>query len=336
MKHIIASIFLLTTFFVNAQVTGVKYKLVFNEQTALYEAYLIVTEGSASSVMERIQFNSLYTILTPKEITVTVKEDIMPLENNQNYMGTEPMDWRVTNTAFSPNENPDLNYFGISPQLSPTALYNDLNAGDEVLLFTLEASPLPVCFNDVRLLDNELDPKDLVNDGNFTSGFTIGGLTDVYKGNEVYNIPLALDNGSLTTLALGTRYFWYDCETEGAVAQTTQPFYTPEQSGSYYVIAMEGECSYTSECVDFLEVSTTEPKRDNLTIFPNPTSGLISIKSEAKIKEVSILSFSGREILLAINNPKNIDLSELANGVYFLKLKQSDSIIKYHKVIISK
>ncbi len=74
--------------------------------------------------------------------------------------------------------------------------------------------------------------------------------------------------------------------------------------------------------------------KNNLIIYPNPASKYISIKlnNSSVITEVSILNSSGEQIIKKTNTDK-IDISNLKNGIYFIKVK-GDKHLTVKKVII--
>jgi hypothetical protein len=55
-------------------------------------------------------------------------------------------------------------------------------------------------------------------------------------------------------------------------------------------------------------------------IYPNPTDGIINIKMAA-FKEATIYNLSGKRIMRSTDN--RIDVSELSEGVYIIKLENS-------------
>jgi hypothetical protein len=84
-------------------------------------------------------------------------------------------------------------------------------------------------------------------------------------------------------------------------------------------------------------VSIEEFSSKNQTlIYPNPTQNSITIKS-SEISEVIILNPLGHVVYVIKNksplNYQQIDLSNLCNGVYFLKVVNSDSEILIKKII---
>ncbi|PWW28726.1 T9SS type A sorting domain-containing protein [Chryseobacterium sp. AG844] len=77
------------------------------------------------------------------------------------------------------------------------------------------------------------------------------------------------------------------------------------------------------------EVSKT--KVDNLSVYPNPTKGTVSIKTDKKIKATSVIDISGKTI--STNNSETTDISSLPKGTYLLKVDFSDGTSKTEKVI---
>ncbi|KAA5823704.1 T9SS type A sorting domain-containing protein [Algibacter amylolyticus] len=56
----------------------------------------------------------------------------------------------------------------------------------------------------------------------------------------------------------------------------------------------------------------------SMKIYPNPTTGVISIKDAIHYKQISVYSISGK-VVKTFKSDKVIDISNLANGIYFLK-----------------
>lgn len=67
---------------------------------------------------------------------------------------------------------------------------------------------------------------------------------------------------------------------------------------------------------------------NNLTIFPNPASTFISFSSELTEKpfDVSIINTYGA-LLLNVSNQKEVDISSLQSGVYFLKVQTAKGML---------
>jgi para-nitrobenzyl esterase len=72
----------------------------------------------------------------------------------------------------------------------------------------------------------------------------------------------------------------------------------------------------------------------NLIVYPNPTSGSISIKStDQTVIDVIVSDYTGRTIYKQ-TNAGEIDLSSVANGVYILKVTQNGK--EFHTKLIKK
>jgi hypothetical protein len=180
---------ILIGFAVNAQVKSVSYDLRFNNQTRLYDAYLIINEGNARTPLERLQFNSQFSIVAPGSSSFIMNKSHMPLVNNADYKGNKAMTWVVSSFL---EKVPCLNgnsVYAICPKMNATSFYNDMKEGDEVKLFSIEISPLPADKSDVRIFNNKKDPSSKNLEGNdFNQGFTMGSVKQLFDGKEVENV----------------------------------------------------------------------------------------------------------------------------------------------------
>lgn len=70
--------------------------------------------------------------------------------------------------------------------------------------------------------------------------------------------------------------------------------------------------------------SADDFEKTDFLIFPNPTSGVITVRSEKSIENLKILTPSGN--LLFESKGNEADLSQLANGVYFLVIESKKRI----------
>lgn len=68
------------------------------------------------------------------------------------------------------------------------------------------------------------------------------------------------------------------------------------------------------------------------SIYPNPAKDFVFIESKEKIKEVQVINSSGQK-LLHLYNINKIDISNLVNGVYFLKTQDVNGNVGIQKVI---
>ena len=87
------------------------------------------------------------------------------------------------------------------------------------------------------------------------------------------------------------------------------------------------------------ELSLAENKSSYLQIHPNPTSGIIHLKSDDFTLDIPIIAkvfdLKGRKITECNSNRKAFNFSELQNGIYILELEQN-KVLKKSKLIINK
>jgi hypothetical protein len=175
-----------------SQVRQVNYRLKFNEQTDLFDCYLVIKEGNATSLKDRAQFNAQYTLLVPAGSRVSLVKNYMPIQNNQDYKGIRPLEWTVSNAVKRPVADPFNDYISIIPSLSPAAFYNDLKEGDEIKLFSVSIYPITDCGASVKIFEQGVDlhsGERGMEGGDFSNGFTMGGVQQKYAGNAPQVIP---------------------------------------------------------------------------------------------------------------------------------------------------
>ncbi|MDB4088078.1 T9SS type A sorting domain-containing protein [Flavobacteriales bacterium] len=78
-------------------------------------------------------------------------------------------------------------------------------------------------------------------------------------------------------------------------------------------------------------LSTQELSKNDVSIYPNPTNGLVKIKSETFINEIELYNMEGK-LLFTERNSSTIDLSSFDNGVYIIRTRQ-DNNVSNHRVI---
>ncbi|KPE51174.1 T9SS type A sorting domain-containing protein [Chryseobacterium indologenes] len=78
-------------------------------------------------------------------------------------------------------------------------------------------------------------------------------------------------------------------------------------------------------------LSTLETKNipSDITVYPNPSADLVTLKSKEDIKKITVHSLDGK-VILSAENRKDIDISGLPEGTYILQgiLKNGTSVSK--------
>lgn len=185
-RKIFTLLFVLTTLSLFAQVASVDYLMKYNCESNVYEIHVVILEGSATTTPQRAQFNSQVSFVIPTGESIEIVEAYMPLQNNQNYTSTTPLVWTLGTGVISPEAQPESDFYGVTPTLSPASFYNDLTEGDIIHLFSIRIGDNNEYDDRVRFFDNEEDPNvSHPGMGNFMNGFTLGGATQLYNSNSV-------------------------------------------------------------------------------------------------------------------------------------------------------
>ena len=77
-----------------------------------------------------------------------------------------------------------------------------------------------------------------------------------------------------------------------------------------------------------------------ISIYPNPTSGLVTISSSKSIANIDVFDVTGKLVYCQQNNIKqnitSLDLSNLSNGIYFIHAETENGGVSKSKVVVSK
>ncbi|MFD1552871.1 hypothetical protein DNU06_08095 [Putridiphycobacter roseus] len=113
----------------------------------------------------------------------------------------------------------------------------------------------------------------------------------------------------------------------GIGAQKSENIIAP-YSGGYRMMALSVEKH------SFLSNKETIHK-SNYSVYPNPSKGSITIAGEMQNTKVSIYTLAGQLLMTKnmLSNQQNMDISQLENGVYLVKIQQNEAseIIKIIK-----
>jgi len=72
-------------------------------------------------------------------------------------------------------------------------------------------------------------------------------------------------------------------------------------------------------------------------IYPTPTNGHVFLQlNETRLRSVHIVSSDGRIIERFVNTNRSVDLSHLANGLYWLEIETSEGMILRKQLLLSK
>ncbi len=120
---------------------------------------------------------------------------------------------------------------------------------------------------------------------------------------------------------------WVNDTTTSPCIDAGDPTYNyvnePTPNGSRINLGTFGNTAFTSKSSNPLTIN--DYSNTNINIYPNPTSGKITIPNEFVINEYSIYSLTGKLIKRGKLNTNEIQVTELNSGIYILKIKDNNS-----------
>ena len=120
------------------------------------------------------------------------------------------------------------------------------------------------------------------------------------------------------------------------IAKVTETTFTDtiQESGKYTYSVIAKKYSSEAEAVTVVVdvLSVDEIDADRINVYPNPASDVIYVDVDETFN-ATIYNYQGQIMMKVYDNNGKIDVSELSNGMYFVEIKTSDSVV-VEKVII--
>ena len=137
-------------------------------------------------------------------------------------------------------------------------------------------------------------------------------------------------------------YQWLICDTtggyqpiDGSSGQTFRAF----RSASYAVaVDQGGGCRDTSACFSIQNVGLEDrTQQSGLSVYPNPANDELRIEISRDAERLELLTITGRQVrdrqVFSQQGVQTLDVADLAEGVYMIKLYDGDGI-RTQKVVI--
>ncbi|MEZ5042962.1 MAG: YCF48-related protein [Saprospiraceae bacterium] len=162
-----------------------------------------------------------------------------------------------------------------------------------------------------------------VNQGNYTHSivFEYGTTTAYGLENFAYPFNLAQDK----TIAIQS-YLISD------LIPNTQYHFRLKATANETLFYSE-DMTFTTPAVTAIDES--ENNLPQIILYPNPTNGIIQIKTDHQIQQVLLYDIKGSLLEKIHPQNNNIDISSFPNGIYLLKVKLEHSIF-YSKITLHK
>lgn len=158
------------------------------------------------------------------------------------------------------------------------------------------------------------------------------GMIENNVAVEVYDMPdevtMTFDGEQLVVSPEGSSYMWF---LDGMPLSQDGPAITPTEAGDYSVIVYFGaaECNLTSNTL-FVSVSIQESLAAQVELFPNPARDISTLMLPQGQWQVSLVDASGKTVRGFENvttSQLELDLSNLARGVYFVHVQSDDGAV---------
>ncbi len=235
----------------------------------------------------------------------------------------------LQNYSFSGSSH-DMTYGDINNDgfLDVYYAYFGSSSGDKVYLYNKPyelTQDTTICPGDTITFGNQI----ITDSGSYyvaISCDTVINLNvDLYPS---INTEVTVENGTLTAVAEGVDYQWFNCDNNQLIDGATEQSFSPDSSGNYAVILSNGTCSFVSDCY-FVEVPASV-KAFEFEIYPNPVENQLFINAKLKAKG-QILTLNGKTLMtFDLNKGKNaIDLRDLSQGMYILKIRDNSQTAVY-------
>jgi hypothetical protein len=155
--------------------------------------------------------------------------------------------------------------------------------------------------------------------------------------NQLPTTPVITLIGNVLSSTSAAAYQWYlnNAIIPGATSQN----YIPLQNGNYQVIITNaGGCKSTLSAVYAVSnTGITMLQNQSFSLYPNPTDGIINIKNINEYNDfiVMVIDITGKKCFEKANE-KQIDISSLDNGMYFLEIFSQNKKVYSTKISLNK
>ena len=220
-----------------------------------------------------------------------------------------------------------------SSQNNPTSWYWQFPGGNPSS--STDQNPTNICYN----LPGVYDVTLITTNANGTDTLTLQNYITVYSTPP---FPTITQVGYILTSSPASSYQWQLNAVD--ISGATNQSYTIMQTGYYTVIVGDENGCVNSTTTYFLISGVDDVSSGNISISPNPSNGNFIIEmlqtensGELSIDVVNTLGqkvFSSNEKISSAHWTKQIDLSNVARGIYFVGIKTENEFVR-KKILIA-
>ena len=164
------------------------------------------------------------------------------------------------------------------------------------------------------------------------AGLYLGKFTKQPDRAPIPTITLTGNTLTATPAFTGTIQWFLN---GNAISGANAPSFTATQTGNYtvtYVLPDYTACVSTSPITTIFNLGTADFDRlkNSVKVYPNPSKGLINISiiENETIDKIVIVDVLGKIVSVKTENTSQIDISELANGIYIMQVIVGENLIQ--------
>lgn len=238
--------------------------------------------------------------------------------------GTPPYTYQWTGGPASPT------YSNLCPGVY-TITVTDAAANSVTQVYTI-LNPAPIVTN---LTQTACDWYVFNGDSLNATGMYSDTLVSANNCDSIVNLNLTINSvfvgvnqvgATLTSLATGATYQWFNCTTNSIVPGAVSQSYTPAVNGNYAVIVTQNGCTDTSICKTVVVSGLDEINENTIIhVYPNPVKSELFVDVDASYlgKNCYLFDFVGKRIYTQklTTTSNRILVNELSKGIYFLQIE---------------
>jgi len=225
---------------------------------------------------------------------------------------------------------------GVLWELAVTGLEDLIPEND--LIIDIEQNPLNAnelmlaTTNGIYLSEDKGDSWSLIS-SEFTNDVAFSTVTQdaivaVTHYSDGFNIPLPVAKTKIIfSKDMGETWEEISPETlRYPITETSAFIFTQDAVAVYLGVQDLGVVKYAIN-LETLGVNSEILDTKKITLFPNPATTMVSIHSVHEVQTIRIYNMAGQEVKKIENTDQNIDVSDLANGMYVVKVKTTEGTI---------
>lgn len=170
----------------------------------------------------------------------------------------------------------------------------------------------------------------------YPSVYGCDSIVKLFIINKEQNIEVTVQDSVCTATAIdGASYTWYMCNGEVPLNNDNSNVLVATEPGSYSCQVLYNGCYSVSNCVEVVEqpveTGISEANKLNVSVYPNPNSGLFTINNNSgKQLTAKLINSLGATVQLinVVEGSQQINMAYLPSGMYQLLLSNEANNIQ--------